>query len=57
VKQLYLVRMFRTCGPPQNYEMGDEGYWDVECLIEDGAGASVLVRFNGHHVADYEVIV
>jgi hypothetical protein len=49
--------MFRTCGPPQNYEMGDEGYWDVECLIEDGAGASVLVRFNGHHVADYEVIV
>jgi hypothetical protein len=45
------------CGPPQNYEIGDEGYWDVECLIRDGAGASVLVRFTGHHVADYEVIV
>jgi hypothetical protein len=29
----------------------------VVCLLEDGAGATVLVRFTGNHLADPEVIV
>ena len=46
-----------NCGPAQDFDLGEEGYWAVECAIDNGAGATVLVRFDGRRVADSEVIV
>ena len=45
-----------TCGPPRDFEMGQDGDWDAECRFDNGAGASVLIRFNGNHVTKSEII-